>query len=101
MNSVVVTVVYLLQALHQRIVVCRILLYKMQRIRASLDTAIYDNKLSNCLVSRSQRLIGCACDAFGVSYRVVASRFDVIAGWFGGAGCGVFIDSLDDEVASR
>ena len=32
---------------------------KMQRvIRASLATAIYDNKLSDCLLSRSQRLIG-------------------------------------------
>ena len=57
MNSVAVTVLYLLRALHRRIIVYRIL-SKIQRIRASLATAIYDNKLSDCLLSRSQRLIG-------------------------------------------
>ena len=56
-NKVVVTVLYLLQALHRRIIVYRIL-YKNQRIRASLATAIYDNKQSDCLLSRSQGLIG-------------------------------------------
>ena len=55
-NSVVVTVLYLLRALHRRIIVYRIL-SKMQRLRASLATAIYDNKQSGCLLSRSQRLI--------------------------------------------
>ena len=57
MNNVVVTVLYLLRALHQRIIVYRIL-YKIKRIRASLVTAIYDNKQSDCLLSRSQGLIG-------------------------------------------
>ena len=57
MNSVVVTVLYLSRALHRRIIVYRIL-SKIQRIRASLATAIYDNKLLDCLLSRSQRLIG-------------------------------------------
>ena len=57
MNSVIVTVFYVLRALHRRIIVHRIL-SKMQRIRASLSTAIYDNKQSDCLLSRSQRLIG-------------------------------------------
>ena len=54
-NTVFVTVLYLLWALHRRIIVYRIL-QKMQRIRASLATAIYDNKQSDCLLSRSQRL---------------------------------------------
>ena len=57
MNNVVVTVLYLVRALHRRIIVDRIL-YKIQRIRASLATAIYDNKQSDCLLSRSQGLIG-------------------------------------------
>ena len=56
-NSVVVTVLYLLRALHRRIIVCRIL-SKIQRIRASLATDIYDIKQSDCLLSRSQGLIG-------------------------------------------
>ena len=56
-NNVVVTALYLLWALHQRIIVYRIM-YKIQRIRASLATANYDNKQSDCLSSRSQRLIG-------------------------------------------
>ena len=56
-NNVVVTVLYLLWALHRRFIVYRIL-YKIQRIRASLATAIYDNKLLDCLLSRSQGLIG-------------------------------------------
>ena len=55
-NNVVVTVLYLLRALHRRIIVYRIL-YKNQRIRASLATAIYDKKQSDCLLSRSQGLI--------------------------------------------
>ena len=51
--------VILLRVLHRRIVVYRIL-YKIQRVRASLATAIiiYDDKLSDCLLSRSQRLVG-------------------------------------------
>ena len=57
MNNVVVTVLYLLRALHRRIIVYRIL-QKIKRIRASLATAIYDNKQSDCLLSRSQGLIG-------------------------------------------
>ena len=36
----------------------------MQRIRANLATAIYDNKLSDCLLSRSQRWIGLFLNAF-------------------------------------
>ena len=56
-NNVVVTVFYLLRALHRRIIVYRIL-QKNQRLRASLATAIYDNKQSGCLLSRSQGLIG-------------------------------------------
>ena len=56
-NSVVVTVLYLLRALHRRILLYGILLSKIQRIRASLATANYDNKLSDCLLCRSQRLI--------------------------------------------
>ena len=57
-NNVVDTVLYLLRALHRRIIVYRIL-YKNQRIRASLATAIYDKKnQSDCLLSRSQGLIG-------------------------------------------
>ena len=48
-NSVVVTVLYVLRALHRRIIVYRIL-SKIQRIRASLATAIYDNKRSNWTV---------------------------------------------------
>ena len=57
-NNVVVTVLYLLRALHRRIIVYRIL-QKNQRIRASLATAIYDTKKRpDCLLSRSQRLIG-------------------------------------------
>ena len=55
-NSVVVTVLYLLRALHRRIIVYRIL-SKIQRIRASLATALHGNKLSDCLLSRSQMLI--------------------------------------------
>ena len=55
-NSVVVTVLYLLRLLHRRIIVYRIL-SKMQRIRASLATAIYDNKQSDCLLSRSQPIL--------------------------------------------
>ena len=50
MNTVVVAVLYLLRALHRRIIVYRIL-SKMQRIRASLATAIHGNKLSDCLLS--------------------------------------------------
>ena len=46
MNNVVVTVLHLLRALHRRIIVIRILC-KMQRIRASLATAIYGNKRSD------------------------------------------------------
>ena len=53
-NNVVVTVLYLLWALHQLIIVYRIQ-YKIQRVRASLTTAIYDKKQSDCLLSRSQR----------------------------------------------
>ena len=45
----VVTVLHLLRALHQRIIVYRIL-YKIQRIRASLATANYDNKQSDCIL---------------------------------------------------
>ena len=56
-NNVVVTVLYLLWALHRRIIVYRIL-YKNQRIRASLAAAIYDKKQSDCLLSMSQGLIG-------------------------------------------
>ena len=52
---VVVTVLYLLRALHRRIIAYRIL-YKNQRMRASPATAIYDNK--HCLLSRSQGLNG-------------------------------------------
>ena len=37
------------------------ILYKNQRIRASLATAIYDNKQSDCLLSRSQGLIKVVC----------------------------------------
>ena len=50
-NNVVVTVLYLLRALHRRIIVYRIV-YKNQRIRASLATAIYEKKQSDCLLSR-------------------------------------------------
>ena len=58
MNNVVVTVLYLLRALHRRIIVYRIL-YKNERIRASLATAIYDKKtVIDCLLSRSHGLIG-------------------------------------------
>ena len=57
-NNVAVTVLYLLRALHRRIIVCRIVLYKNQRIRASLATAIYDNKQSDGLLSRSQGFVG-------------------------------------------
>ena len=57
MNNVVVTVLYLLWALHRRIIVYHIL-YKKKHLRASLATAIYDNKQSDCLLSRSQGLIG-------------------------------------------
>ena len=53
MNGVDVTVLYLLLALHRQMMVYRIL-SKSQRIRASIVTAIYDNKQSNCLLSRSQ-----------------------------------------------
>ena len=56
-NSVVVTVLCLLRTLHRRIIAYRIL-SNIQLIRASLATAIYDNKQSDCLLSRSQRLIG-------------------------------------------
>ena len=56
-NNIVVTVLYLLRALQRRIIVYRIL-YKNQRIQASLATAIYDKKQSDCLLSRSQGLIG-------------------------------------------
>ena len=45
MNNVVVTVLYLLRVLHRPIIVYRIL-YKNQRIRASLATAIYEKKTS-------------------------------------------------------
>ena len=55
-NNVVVTVLYLLQALHRRVIVYR-LLSKIQRMRASLATAIYGNKMLACLLPRSQRLI--------------------------------------------
>ena len=48
-NNVVVTVLYLLRALHRRIIVYRIL-YKIKRIRASLATAIYDNKQSRLFI---------------------------------------------------
>ena len=44
-NNVVVTVLYLLRALHRRIIVYRIL-SKILRTRANLATAIYDNKQS-------------------------------------------------------
>ena len=54
----VVTVLYLLRTLHRRITLYRILLSKIQGIRASLATAIYDNKQSDCLLSKSQRLTG-------------------------------------------
>ena len=57
-NNVVVAVLYLLRTLHRRIIVHRIL-YKKQRIRASLATAaIHDKIQSDCLLSRSQGLIG-------------------------------------------
>ena len=49
-NNVVVTVLYLLRALHRRIIVYRIL-SKIQRIRASLDTAIYGTKMLDRLLS--------------------------------------------------
>ena len=55
-NNVVVTVLHLLRALHRRISVSDIV--KKQRIRASLATAIYDKRQSDCLLSRSQGLIG-------------------------------------------
>ena len=58
MNSVVVTVLYLLRALHRQIIVYRIYCKKNQRVRASLAAAIYDKKQSDCLLSRSQGLIG-------------------------------------------
>ena len=51
-----VTVLYLLRALHRRSIVHRIL-QKNQRIRASLATANYDKKQSDCLLSRSHGLI--------------------------------------------
>ena len=56
MNNVV-TVLYLLRALHRRIIVyCA--LSKIQNLddafRASLATAIYGNKMLDCLLSRSQ-----------------------------------------------
>ena len=50
MNNVVVTVLYLLRALHRRIIVYR-KLSKIQHIRASLATAIYGNKMLDCLLS--------------------------------------------------
>ena len=46
MNSVVATVLYLLQALRRRIIVYCIL-SKIKRIRANLATAMYDNKQSD------------------------------------------------------
>ena len=52
-NVVVVTVLYLLRTLHRRIIVYHIL-SKIKR--ASLAAAIYDNKQSDCLLSRSQGL---------------------------------------------
>ena len=62
MNNVVVTVLYLSRALHRRIIVYRIIVKnpKIERcIKASLSTAIYGNKMIDCLLSRSQRLICC------------------------------------------
>ena len=56
-NSVIVTVLHFLRALQRRNIVYRIF-SKIQRIRAGIATAIYDNQLSDCLLSRSQRLIG-------------------------------------------
>ena len=51
MNNVVVRVLYLLRILHRRIIVYRAL-------TASLATALYGNKMLDCLLSRSQRLVG-------------------------------------------
>ena len=49
-NNVVVTVLCLLRAVHRRIIVYRIkLLSKIQRISASLATAIYGNTMLDCL----------------------------------------------------
>ena len=48
-NNVVVTVLYLLRALHRR---CK----KINALRASLATAIYDKKHSDYLLSKSQGL---------------------------------------------
>ena len=56
-NNVVVTVLYLLRALHRRILVYRIL-SKIQLIGANLAAAIYGNKMLECLLSRSQSLNG-------------------------------------------
>ena len=64
MNNVVVTVLYLLRALHQRIIMYHNYIVKNSKrrrlIRASLAKAIYGNKMLDCLLSRSQRLIGYA-----------------------------------------
>ena len=58
-NNIVVTVLYLFWALHRRIIAYRInYCKKNQRIRASLATTIYNKKQSDCLLSRSQGLVG-------------------------------------------
>ena len=59
MNNVVVTVLHLLRALHQRIIVYRIgpIVKNATHTSESIATAIYDNKQSDCLLSRSQGLI--------------------------------------------
>ena len=58
MNSVVVTVLYLLQALHRRIIVYRIIIVKNSTNKSESSDGIYDDKQSDCLLSRSQGTIG-------------------------------------------
>ena len=67
MNSVVVTVLYLLRALHHRIIVHHIL-SKIKRTRASLDTAIYVNKQSDCLLSRSKVVLYGSPTGIGLAF---------------------------------
>ena len=60
MNSVVVTVpiVFIAGITPTKYSVLYNILYKNQCMRASLATAICDNKQSDCLLSSSQRLFG-------------------------------------------
>ena len=56
-NNVVVTVLYLLRALHQRIIVYRIVKKPTHTSECSYGHLRYKNQ-SDCLLSRSQGLIG-------------------------------------------